>query len=114
MHHAAITSLHSHNEACSRRGDLLLSCPGVGRVAGPWERWRPGAMTMDEVVLGGGADEQRSEPDTLDVEQFARALRRVAIHAYEIMNRPDATTDELVGLRRRLKGLLRAARGSRL
>ena len=69
---------------------------------------------MDDVGLGVGADERRSGPGSLDVERFARALRRVATHAHEILNRPDATTDELVGLRRRLKGLLRAARGSRL
>jgi hypothetical protein len=71
-------------------------------------------MTMDQGAWGVGADTRRQEPDRLDAAEWAGALRRLAVDAHEILNRPDATTDELVEIRRRLKGLLRASRGSRL
>jgi hypothetical protein len=42
---------------------------------------------------------------------LAREIRRLAIDAHRTLNRPEATTGELVELRRRLRGLLCAARG---
>ena len=65
---------------------------------------------MDQGVLVG-ADERRSEPITLDVQQFARTIRRLAIETHEILKRKDATIGELAELRRRFKVILRAARG---
>jgi hypothetical protein len=69
---------------------------------------------MDEGPTVVGADHGRSESGILDAGQFARAIRRLAIETHEILNRPDAATGELNGLRWRLELLLRVARGSRL
>jgi hypothetical protein len=71
-------------------------------------------MTMDQDVSRVGADEWRSESGILDAGRFARSLRRLAIETHEILNRPDAATGELTGLRWRFEQLLRVARGSRL
>ena|SRR6516165_454385 len=69
---------------------------------------------MDEGVLGVDADTRPWEPGSLDAEEMAGAFRRLAIEAHRTLNRPEATTGELVGLRRRLRGLLRAARDSHM
>ncbi|HZW34010.1 MAG TPA: hypothetical protein VFF52_25020 [Isosphaeraceae bacterium] len=69
---------------------------------------------MDEAFLRVGADQRRSQPETFDAGEFARSIRRLAIEAHEILNRPDAVTAELVELRRRLRGHLRAARSLQL
>ena len=69
---------------------------------------------MDEGVSVVGADKRRSVPVTLDAEELARAIRGLAVEAHEILNRPDATTGELIALRRRSRELLRVARGSQL
>ena len=69
---------------------------------------------MDEGVSVAGADKRRSEPVTLDAEELARAIRGLAVDAHEILNRPDATTGELIERRRRAKELLRVVQGSQL
>jgi hypothetical protein len=50
----------------------------------------------------------------LDAEEFARAIRCLAIDARRTLNRPDATASELIELRRRIRDLIRVPRGSRL
>ena len=69
---------------------------------------------MDEGATVVGADHGRSDPGPLDVGQFARAIRRLAIETHEILNRLDATTGELVRMRRRSWELLHGARASQL
>ena len=69
---------------------------------------------MDQDISIGSADGRRSEPDTVDAKELARQIRRLAVEAHEILNRPDTTTGELTKLRRRFRELLRAARGSQL
>jgi hypothetical protein len=71
-------------------------------------------MTMDQGVSVVGADGRRSERGSLDARELAREIRRLAVDAHEILNRPDAPTGELNKLRRRIEELLRVARGSRL
>ena len=61
---------------------------------------------MDEGVSVIGVDDRRAEPVTLDAEEFARAIRGLAVEAHEIMNRPNAATGELIELQRRSKELL--------
>ena len=66
---------------------------------------------MDEGVLVVRADQQRSEPGIRDAEGLARAIRRLAIEAHEILNRPDARIEELIKVRRQFQELLRETRG---
>jgi hypothetical protein len=49
----------------------------------------------------------------MDAEQFARAIRRLAVDAHRALHRPDASDGELLALRRWSEILLRAARVSR-
>src|SRR5262249_48306511 len=69
---------------------------------------------MDEGVLGVDADTRRSEPASLDAEELAREIRRLAVEAHRSLSRPEARTGELTELRRRFQELLRVARGSQL
>ena len=66
---------------------------------------------MDEGVLGVDEDTKRRQPAHLDEEELAAGIRRPAADAHRTLSRPEATTGELVELRRRLRGLLCAARG---
>jgi hypothetical protein len=66
---------------------------------------------MDEGLLEDKVEQQRSEPGIRDAEGLARAIRRLAIEAHEILNRPDARIGELIKVRRQFQELLRAARG---
>ena len=59
-----------------------------------------------------GADNRRWEPVSLDAEELARAIRGLAVEAHELLNRREATTGELIALRRRAWELLRGVRGS--
>ena len=68
---------------------------------------------MDEGVLGVDADTRRSEPASLDAEDLAREIRRLAVEAHWSLSRPEARTGELVELRRRLRVLLRVVGCSR-
>jgi hypothetical protein len=71
-------------------------------------------MTMDQEVSRVGSDRRRSEPGALDAKELAQEIRRLAVDAHEILNRPNTTIGELAELRRRFKELLRAARASQL
>jgi hypothetical protein len=91
----------------------------TGQAAGPRagaDRCRPegGAISAtDEGVATSGAEEGAGSPAGMDAEQFAWAIRRLAVDAHRALQRPDATDGELLALRRRSEVLLRAARGSR-
>jgi hypothetical protein len=70
---------------------------------------------MDEGVSRHAAQKSGLVPGRiLDAEEFARAIRCLAIDARRTLNRPDATTGELIELRRRFRELIRVPRGSRL
>jgi hypothetical protein len=70
---------------------------------------------MDEGVSIRGVQKSGLLPGRiLDAEEFARAIRGLAIEARETLNRPDATVGELIELRRRFRELIRVPRGSRL
>ena len=69
---------------------------------------------MDQDVSIVGTDGRRSQAGTLDAKELAREIRRLAVDAHEVLNRPGATTGELTKLRRRFQELLRTARGSQL
>jgi hypothetical protein len=69
---------------------------------------------MDSDISTVVAQERRSEPGPLDVAQFARSIRQLAIETHAILSRPDATRGEVADLRRRLKESVLVARDSRL
>ena len=70
---------------------------------------------MDEGVSIRGVPKSGWVPGKiLDAEEFARAIRCLAIDARQTLNRPDATAGELIELRRRFRELMRVPRGSRL
>jgi hypothetical protein len=91
----------------------------TGQATGPQagtDRCRPegGAVNpTDEGVSTSVAEEDAGSPEGMDAEQFAWAIRRLAVDAHEALQRPDASDGELLELRRRSEVLLRAARGAR-
>jgi len=106
-----IVSSHPHNGACSPRGlhyHLVLVPAGLPAL---WSDGAPGATTIDEDISIAGAEHSSSAPGTLDADDFAGAIRRLAIDADRTLNRPDTTAGELVKLRRRIKELLQITRG---
>jgi hypothetical protein len=91
----------------------------TGQATGPpagTDRCRPegGAVNpTDEGVSTSGAEEGAGSPEGMDAEQFACAIRRLAVDARGALQRLDALDGELLELRRRSEVLMRAARGSR-
>ena len=91
----------------------------TGRAVGPragTDRCRPegGAVNpTDEGVSTSVAEEDAGSPEGMDAEQFAWAIRRLAVDAHRALQRPDALDGELLELRSRSEVLLRAARGLR-
>jgi LmbE family N-acetylglucosaminyl deacetylase len=66
---------------------------------------------MDVGVSSVGANQKRPVPGPLAAAELAQAIRHLAVEAGRILNHPDATTGELMQIRRRVRQLLRAARG---
>jgi hypothetical protein len=56
------------------------------------QKWK---ATLDEGVLVVRGDQPRSAYGIRDAQGFARAIRRRAMEAHEIVNRPDARVGEL-------------------
>ncbi len=66
---------------------------------------------MGEGVLVVREEEERSASGICDAEGLAQVIRRLAIEAHEIVNRPDARIGELINLCRQIEELLREAGG---
>ena len=52
-------------------------------------------------------------PGTLDAEEFARMVRRLATETHRVLNRPETKAHELVELRQQFRHLLHESRGWR-
>jgi hypothetical protein len=95
--------------------DPLTTGQTNGQPAGTDRRHPEGAAVnpTDEGVSTSGAEQGAGRPEGMDAEQFAWAIRRLAVDARGALQRLDALDGELLELRRRSEVLLRAARGSR-
>lgn len=56
------------------------------------------------------ASGNRSPHSKLDPDELGQRVRQLAIDAHQILTQPDPQIDEVVGLRRRLRVLLRETR----
>jgi hypothetical protein len=83
--------------------------------AGTDRCWPEGGAVnpTDKGISTSDAEEGAGSPEGMDAEQFACAIRRLAVDAHGALHRPDALKGELLELRRRSEVLLRAARGAR-
>ena len=59
------------------------------------------------IELAPGCCREKTDPDALDPEEFAREVRGLAIDAYRALTYPDVSDAELTRLKRRSEGLLR-------
>jgi hypothetical protein len=66
---------------------------------------------LNEGLFEVRADEPRSASSIRDAEELARAIRRRAIEAHEIMNCPNARIGKVIKIRRHFEELLQEARG---
>jgi hypothetical protein len=100
-------------------GEPMSAPLTTGQATGPrarTDRGRTGGRAVnptDEGVSTSSPEEGAESPVDMDAEQFAWAIRRLAVDAHGALQRPDAPDGELLELRRRSEVLLRAARGSR-
>jgi hypothetical protein len=71
-------------------------------------KWK---ATLHEGILVVGEDQPRSASGIRNAEGLARAIRRRAMEAHEIVNCPNARVGDLIKVRRHFEELIREARG---
>src|SRR5262245_37684346 len=80
-----------------------------------WHMIRPVVTSMIREGVPIAPDPMKdAAPGTLDAEEFARMVRRLAAETHRVLNRPETKDHELVELRQQFRHLLHESRGWRL